>query len=218
LHDPAAFAKVDGMRRFLLVTGLCALAALAGGVLAWRLSQRPEPKGPDTPAVIARVREAARLETLDVTLYKKIDFSPDPAPADSVWGAVGSFARYAVRPPRGKAIVFAEAHLSIDLRRLDDRGLRVEGKKVQVVLPRLETKVELRPAETEIIGSNLDSAETAQLFALAKEAFAREVGADAALREKAQESARRSLRALLGTLGFWQIEFVESLPAAPALQ
>ena len=123
-----------------------------------------------------------------------------------------------MRPPHGKAIVFAEAHLSVDLRKLDDKSVRVTGKKVQIVLPKLETKVELKPAETEIIGSNLDSAETAQLFTLAQEAFLREVSQDAALREKAQQAARRSLQALIGTLGFWQVEFVEALPPAPVLQ
>jgi len=39
-------------------------------------------------------------------------------------------------------------------------------------------KVELRPAETEIIGSNLDSKETAELFERARTAFEREVAAD----------------------------------------
>ena len=201
------------MHKLLAFAGLLLLAALAGALLSWRLLQKPAPRQPDTPAVVQKIREAARLETLDVTLYKKIDFSPDPIPADSIWGAVARFARFALHPPRGKAIVFAEAHLSVDLRKLDEQGLRVEGKKVLVVLPRVETRAELKPAETEIIGSNLDSAETAQLFALAKEAFEREVEQDAVLKEKAADSARRSLRALIGSLGFWQVEFVEKLPA-----
>ena len=191
---------------------VCLLCAICGAAIAWSLLRKPVVKEPETPSVVQQIRESARLETLDVTLYKKIDFSPDPKPADSVWGSVSSFARYAVHPPRGKAIIFGEAHLSIDLRKLDDRAMQVVGKKVQIVLPKIETKVELKPAETEIIGSNLNSAETAQLFELAREAFEREVSADAKLREKATESARRSLKALIGSLGFWQVEFVEKLP------
>ena len=206
------------MRKLFLLAALCALSALGGGLLAFSLLRKPAAKEPEAPSVVQRIRESARLETLDVTLYKKITFAPDPQPADSIWGSVSSFARYAVHPPRGRAIVFAEAHLSVDLRKLDDRSLRVTGKRVQIVLPKVETKVELRPGETEIIGSNLDSAETALLFALAKEAFEREVSQDAALREKAAESARRSLKALIFALGFWQVEFVEALPALVVTQ
>jgi Protein of unknown function (DUF4230) len=201
--------------RLLIV---CAACVLLGGLLAFELVKPKPPPAVQEPPVVLRIREAARLETLDVTLYKKIDFAPDPKPPDSVWGSVAQFARYAVRPPRGKAIVFAEAHLSIDLRKLDDQGVRVTGKKVQVVLPRLETKVELRPQDTEIIGSTLDSAETAQLFALAQEAFLKEVSGDAALKEKATLAAKHSLQALLGSLGFWQVEFVDKLPPPPVLQ
>jgi hypothetical protein len=72
--------------------------------------------------------------------------------------------------------------------------------------------VELLPAEAEIIGSNRDSAETAQLFAMAGEAFEREVQGDPALRARAVESAKRSLGALLGDLGL-RVEFVAELPA-----
>jgi hypothetical protein len=200
------------MTKLLSWIGLCALCALGGGLLAARLLHKEEQKPPDTPAVVQRIREAARLESLDVTLYKKVDFAPDPQPEGSVWGQVASFARYAVRPPRGRAIVFAEAHLSVDLRKLDEQSLRVEGRRVLVVLPKVETQVELRPAETEVIGSNLDSAETAQLFQLAKEAFQRQVEGDAALKERAAESARRSLRALLGSVGQFQVDFVPVLP------
>ena len=62
----------------------------------------------------------------------------------------------------------------------------------------------------------LDSAETAGLFELAKTAFEREVEADRALRERARASAERQVRALLVTLGFAAVHFVEALPGAPA--
>jgi len=194
----------------LLVVGL--LCALGGAAIWSRL--RPPEKLPDTPAVVQRIREVARLETLDATLYKKIDFAPDPVAQDSIWGAVGQWARHALRPPRGKAIVFAEAHLSIDLRKLDERTLRAEGRRLLVALPAVETRIELRPGETEVIGSNLDSAETAQLLEHAKAAFRRAVDADAALRERARESARRALRVLVHQLGFTEVEFVAELPRA----
>ena len=67
-----------------------------------------------------------------------------------------------------------------------------------------------------MIGSNLDSAETARLFELAKVAFEREVESDAVLRAKARKSAEREVRALLVTLGFRAVHFVDALPSGPA--
>jgi hypothetical protein len=200
------------MRRLLslLVLGLAVGAGLG---LALRAG-RAEPSLPDPPSVATRVREVARLETLEVSLYKKVTFSPEPEPAGSLWGDVAGWLRHALATPRGKAIVFAVARVGLDLSRLDERAVRVSDREVWVVLPPLRVTVELRPDETEVIGSNLDSAETARLFELARAAFEREVEADRALRERARASAERQVRALLVTLGFRAVHFVEALPAA----
>jgi hypothetical protein len=200
------------VKRALLFIVACVLCAAAAAIFTSRWTAAP--RAPETAAVIQRVREVARLETLDVALYKKVEFAPDPRPSDSIWGAVAEWARHSLRPPRGKAIVFAEAHLSIDLRKLDDRSLRVDGRRIFVVLPPIETRIELRPGETEVIGSNLDSAETAQLLEHAKTAFQRSVEADAGLHERAHDSARRALRLLVLPLGFTDVQFVAALPAA----
>jgi hypothetical protein len=202
------------MRRSVVAAALLIAFAL-GAALAFRLGRR-EPSLPDERALIVRVREVARLEALDVTLYKKVDFAPDPQAQDSIWASVSQWATYAVRPPRGRAIVFAHAHLGLDLRKLDASGLRVSGRRVEVVLPRVETQVELLPAETEIIGSNLDSAQTAELFERARAAFAAQVAADAGLQERARTSAQNSLRSLFVGLGFQQVDFVRQLAPAPA--
>ena len=202
------------MRRALLLL----LVALAGGLglgLGLRLGRRPAPL-PDPPAVALAIREVARLETLDVALYKKVSFSPDPTEADSLWGDVSGWLRHAFRTPRGKAIVFADAHLGLDLARLDAGSIRVAGREVWVVLPPARATGELRPGDTEVIGSNLDSAETARLLELARAAFQREVEADGVLRGRARASAERQVRALLTTLGFGGVHFVEALPAVPA--
>lgn len=200
--------------RFWLALLLALFAALAGALLAFTWLRKPAAKTLDTPAVVEKIREAARLETLDVRLYKKIDFAPEPPAAASVWGDLANWVKQGLHKPRGRAIVFAEAHLSVDLRKLDEARLRVvDGTRALVILPPVQTRVELIPGETEIIGSNLDSAETAQLFALAKEAFEREVQADQALRARAQDSAKKALGALLGNLGL-RVEFVDLLPAA----
>lgn len=202
------------MRRLLSLL-LLGLALGAGLALALRAVRRA-PALPDPPAVATQIREVARLETLEVTLYKKVTFAPDPVAADSLWGDVAGWLRHTFRTPRGKAIVFATARLGLDLSKLDASAVRVQEREVYVVLPPLRAVVELRPGDTEIIGSNLDSAETAGLLDLAKTAFEREVEADRTLRERARASAERQVRALLVTLGFAAVHFVEALPGAPA--
>lgn len=196
------------MKRTILVAVLCAAAAVAGAFGAtWLLRDRT--RRPDPPAVVERVREVARLETVHLTLHKKISFTPDPEPGGSLWGDVAKWVRFTVRSPEGRAIVFAEVDLGLDLERLDSSRLRLEGPKAIVALPPIEAQVRLLPGETEIIGSNLDSAETAQLFELARAAFHREVMADPILRERAKASSERAIRALLIELGFREVVFVE---------
>ena len=123
------------MRRLaaLLVFGLALGAGLG---LALRLARRA-PALPDPPAVALQIREVARLETLEVTLYKKVAFAPEPTPADSFWGDVQGWMRHTFRTPRGKAIVFAVARLGLDLSRLDASSVRVAGREAFVVLPPL---------------------------------------------------------------------------------
>jgi hypothetical protein len=202
------------VRRALLLVLLAAAGGLGLG-LGLRLAPRP-PSLPDPPAVAVRIREVARLETLDVALYKKVTFAPEPTPGDGLWQDVAGWLRHAFRTPRGKAIVFADAHLGLDLARIDAGAVRVAGRDVWIVLPPIRATVELRPGETEVIGSNLDSADTARLLELARAAFEREVEADAALRGRARAAAERQIRALLATLGFGAVHFVDALPAAPS--
>jgi Protein of unknown function (DUF4230) len=192
---------------------LCLLTAALGAGGAWLLRPGPSPL-PDGPAVMERVRTVARLETLEVRLYKKVSFSPEPQPAGALWKDVINWARYAVREPRGRALFFADAQLSVDLSRMGPDALRVSGQEVEVVLPPVAVKVALRPGETEVLGSNLDSQETAALFERAQEAFRQEVEADEALKARARVSAERTLRALLLGLGFREVHFTAALPPA----
>ncbi len=193
------------LRSLLLVLAL-GLGAGAGVMLVQRLLPARRPL-PDPPAVVLQIREVAQLETLEVALYKKVTFAPEPTAADSFWGDVAGWLKQTFRAPRGKAIVFAHARLGLDLARLDARAVRVVGRAVEVTLPPVRVEVVLEPAETEIIGSNLDSAETAHLFELARLAFEREVGADQALRARARASAERAVRGLLLSVGFDEVRF-----------
>ncbi len=198
------------MRRLLslLVLGL---GLGLGLFLAWRLLS-PRPPPPDPPAVVEKVRQVARLETLEVQLYKKVTFAPEPTPGDSVWADLAGWVRHTLARPHGKAIVFAVAHVGLDVSRLGPEQVQVRGREVALVLPPLLTRVELRPGETEVIGSNLDSAETARLLELATVAFQREVEADRVLQGKARAAAEQALTALLLQVGVTRVEFVERLP------
>jgi len=193
----------------LVVLGL-AVGVGAALVLAF-FTRRPAPV-PDPPAVVQQIREVARLETLEATLYKKVSFAPEPEAAGSALGDLGGWLRFTFNAPRGKAIVFAKAHLGVDAALLDASRVRLEGRRATVALPPVRAQIELLPGETEIIGSNLDSAQTARLFELAKAAFEREVTADAALQARARGAAERSIRALLLTAGFTEVKFVEEIP------
>lgn len=196
--------------RNLLSVVIVAIAAGLGVGAALRLLPARSATLPDPAAVVVRVREVARLEALEVTLYKKVSFAPEPTPAGSLWGDLAGWLHHTFAAPQGKAIVFADAHVSLDLGKLDERAIRVAGKKVTVVRPPLRTVVELRPGDTEVIGSNLDSVQTAKMLELAKRAFEQEVSGDGRLRDKARASAERSIRGMLATLGFTEVVFVDT--------
>jgi uncharacterized protein DUF4230 len=190
---------------------LCLIGAAVGASLVWWVHRPSAPPSPPTALVIERMREVARLETLDIQVYKKVGFAPEPMPTGALWSDVLAWARQALFPSRGKAIVFGTVHLGLDLSKLDGQHLRVTGQRVEVVLPPLQARAELKPGETEVIASNLDSLQTAQLLQLAREAFEREVLASPELRQKALGSAQRALTGLLLSLGFREVVFVDSL-------
>lgn len=196
--------------RFLL-----GLLAAGLGVCVVLLVQRATQRGPslEVPTVVERMRDVARLETLDVNVYKKVGYAPEPVPTGSVWGDVFLWAKAVLAPSHGRAIVFGTVRVGLDLSRLDTTALGIHGNTVEVVLPPLVTRAEVRPAETEVISSNLDSAQTAQLLELARVAFEQDARADAALQARARASAERALRGLLLSLGFRDVRFVAALPA-----
>jgi hypothetical protein len=197
---------------------LLVLAGVAvGATLVWAVTHRPaEPTAPPTPLVVDRMREVVRLETLDLQVYKKIAYEPEPTPTGALWKDVLAWAKASLFPSRGRAIVFGTVHLGLDLSKLDARRVRIQGSRIEVALPPMRAQVELRPGETEIISSNLDSAQTAQLLELARTAFEREVMADPALQAKARGSAERALTGLLLSLGFRQVTFVDAIPPSGA--
>jgi hypothetical protein len=194
--------------RWVLRIGVVLLAIALGFGVAAKVFMSRAPNRPDPPALVERIREVARLETLEVRLYKRVSFAPEPEPAANVWGDVFNFIKQTVAAKSGRALVFADVTLGLDLSKVTADQLRVSGSKVEVALPPLKAEVKLRPEDTEFIESNLDSQQTSKLFELAKEAFEREVQADPRLQERARASAERQVRALLITAGFSEVVFV----------
>lgn len=195
----------------VLVLGIAALGAAMA--LVWQQHEQAKP-APSTATIVSQVQEVARLQTLEMSLHKKISFEPSPEQGDSAWQDVWHWAAQALRPARGRVIVFAVAHLGLDIARLGANSLRADGRSVFIVLPPLQVDVELQPGETEVIGSNLDSAQTTQLLESAKQAFVREVQADRTLQTRARGAAERALTGLLLGLGFERVQFVGALPDA----
>jgi hypothetical protein len=196
------------VRRPILIV-VCSLLALALGAAVGYWLWHPKGARPDDASLVYQVREIAKLETLEVSLYKKVTYAPeqDGQKSDTLWGEVISWARHTFRTPYGRAIVFADVTLAYDLEQVEAESFDVQGDRIHVKLPPLTARVSLKPSETEIIGSNLNSAETAKLFALAKEAFEAEVLQNAALQARARKSAETSIRALLLGLGYREVTF-----------
>ena len=193
--------------KWVLKLGVILLAAAGGFFLAFT-TLREKVVTPDPAALVEQIREVARLETLQVRLYKRVSFAPEPGPAATVWGDVLNWVKQSVAAKAGRALVFADVSLGLDLSKLTVEQVRVSGARIELALPPLRAQVALRPEDTEIIDSNLDSAQTAKLFELAKNAFEREVEGDAALQSRARASAERQVRALLLTVGFKEVIFV----------
>lgn len=169
-------------------------------------------KEPDGPALIEKIREVARLETLQVSVYKKVIYEPAPPEAQSFFGEIATWASYTWDKPEGRAIVFANVHLGLDLAKLDESSLRVVGEDVEIVLPPIISTIEIKPGETEIIRSNLEPNDMMQMLDHAKWAIEADVAGDSAMQDRARGSAKRAIRAFLQTAGFRDVTFVE--PAA----
>lgn len=171
-------------------------------------------RSPPTPTVIERLRAVSRLQVLDVTVTKKVTLLPEPEEKATLTGAVVQWARYAVAPPAGTALVAAEAHFSIDLQRLQPGAVVVTGDRVEVTLPDPEVAVELAPAQTEVLQSNLDSQQTTALLAKAQTQLAASLQSDPRLMAKARQSAERALGSLVLALGFKEVRFTQAAAAA----
>jgi len=200
------------MRLLKLVPWLFAVVAVAvaGALLRVERLAASEP-----PAVIERIRDVQRLEVLEVTVHKKITYAPDPKPEATLLGGVWAYARETVAPKRGRALVFANARFFVDLRRLKPEQVRVSGDQVTLELPEPEIEANVLPGETEIVASNLDSADTAAMLESAEGELKASVLRDVKLRERAREAAARTMTGLLKGLGFRKVTLVAAGRVSP---
>lgn len=201
--------------RWLLIA-----VAMVGLIAAGYFLGRPLKPPSLTPAtVVERLRAVSRLGVLDVSVTRKVTLLPDPVETATLTQAMFQWARYAVAPPSGTALVSAEAHFAIDLSRIEAGAVRVSGNQVEISLPEPEVSIELTPAQTEVLVSNLDSQQTTALLAKAQAEFAASLANDPQLLKKARLAAERSLSSLMLAAGFKEVRFDQaSVPAtwAPA--
>lgn len=194
------------MRSFLAVAAAVVLIA-AGVFIGSRLTAAPP-----SPTVVERLRAVSRLQVLDVTVTRKVSLQPDPSPRATLTGSLVQWAKYAVDPPSGTALVSAEAHYAVDLSRLTAADVVVTGKRVEMTLPEAEVAIELTPSQTEVLVSNLDSAQTTALLEKAQAEFAHAMQNDARLKAKARASAEKTLSGLILALGFEEVRFNQPEP------
>ncbi len=195
---------------------LLAVMAVVGLVAAgFFLGNRRETPSP-SPTVVERLRAVSRLQVLDVSVTRKVTLLPDPVAQPTVTAAVVQWARFAVAPPSGTALVAAEAHFAIDLSRLSSDAVHVSDDRVEISLPDAEVSIELTPAQTEVLVSNLDSQQTTDLLARAQTQLAQSLARDPRLLQKARTSAERSLGALILSLGFKEVRFNQGPPSVSA--
>lgn len=199
-----------------LMTGVGGL--LVGAALTVFAVNRLRPAPPVVPppdgrAVVEKIRDVARLETLEVHVYRKVSFEQEAAKEESTWKDLANWLKTQVHPVRGRAIVFGVAHVQLDVDKLQ---VHLRDRTIYVVLPPTRTHVELKPQETEIMSNeHLGPEQTSQMLALAKAEMEREVAADKRLQERAVTGAQRAIRAVLADAGLVDVRFVSEIPTSP---
>lgn len=195
------------------------LFVIAGGAVAgaWffhqsvRAYSRPEPG-----ALVERVKEVARLQTLEVHLSTTVEHVPDPKIAPTFAGQVVSWVAYNLRAKKGRALVSGVARLSLDLSQLDASAFHFTKDRVTLVVPPVRTSVDIDLERTQIVASNLNSAETAELFEKGRRSLVMQVERNEVLQQRARASAQNALRTLLTGLGFREVVFVDSFDEVEA--
>jgi hypothetical protein len=171
---------------------------LAAAVIAWMLFFRSGIRiDLSRPAVVQRIQNLQRLETVVYSLEKIVTGTQDNAYLPRILGG-----------DRILLIVHGEVVAGVDLAKLDDAKMNIAGKRIEIELPPAEvfstridnerTKVYSR--ETGIFTSpdpNLESEVRREA-----ERQVRQSAIEGGILKTAAENARANLTGLLGGLGF----------------
>lgn len=165
---------------------------------------------PEPGALVEQVKEVARLQTLEVRLATAVEHVPDPKLAPTFTGQVLSWAAYNLRAKKGRALVSGVARVSLDLSELDASAFHFDNDRVILVMPPMTTSVDIDLDRTEIVASNLNSSDTAELFEKGRRSLTMQVERNETLQQQARTAAQNALQKLLLSAGFREVVFVDS--------
>jgi hypothetical protein len=160
-----------------------------------------------SPIYIDALRDAAKLEGLEVEMHQLVTFEPDPPVPQTFGQTLAAWAKDIVDHEKGQALVFATARYMVDLGRLDDSSVEVRDRTVFVRLPPVAVTIDLKPEETVVLRSNLSPGGETALLASAKLKLESEARSNARLTARAQVSAERAIRDLILRLGYFAVNF-----------
>ncbi|MBX3274573.1 MAG: DUF4230 domain-containing protein [Sandaracinaceae bacterium] len=196
-------------------------SCIGGGLVGWvRGLLTPEPV-PDevvavrpTPSVVLAVRELARLETTAFHVERVIDMTATQRRLFGLIEAEDSILLVAV----------ADVVAGVDLSRVSERDVVIEGGRVTITLPAPEIftvaldgqRTYVYRRDTDALARRNESLETRARREA--ERTLRAAALEAGIEERARQGAERSLGALVRALGYAEVElrFREPAPEAPA--
>lgn len=198
------------MVRFLLGAVLGLLAAV---LLVERFRAPPPPeRPPPAPLYLDTVRDVLSLEVLEVQMHRRVGFEPDPKPDQKLGAQLLAWAKESLAPEKGEAVVFATARYFVDVSRLRESALRLEGRTAEFEMPRVSVVVELLPEETILLRSTLGPGGETQLLARAKLLFEDAARSNPRLMDRARANAERAARELFLRSGYDEVKITLEPP------
>ncbi len=188
------------MIRFLLG----AVLGLLGAVLLVGFLREPKPpeRPPPAPLYLDSVRDVLSLEVLEVQMHRRVTFEPDLKAKDGLGAQLVAWAKDSLAPEKGEAVVFAKARYFVDVSRLRQSALRLEGRTAELALPPVTVAVELEPDETILVRSTRAPGGETQLLGRAKLLFEDAAKSNPKLMERARANAERAARELFLRSGY----------------
>jgi hypothetical protein len=182
----------------------CVAAAFFAGRADWGGGDAPSVKVRATPGVVTAIRDLSRYETTSFHVEKVVEVTDDQ---ERLWGLVQAKDSLLL-------VAVGDVTAGVDLGKLHDGDVESDPlqKSVRVKLPAPEIlSSALDEKQTHVYDRSTDvlAMRNEQLEGLARqnaEEQMRKAAVDAGVMKRARESAERSLRALLGSMGFEKID------------